>query len=78
MKFYKGQKVKVVDTDSIKNDKQLDETAKNIIDKSEYKGIITKTVRDEGEKDLLFVSFYSNDDERVTQGFRENEIEGVE
>ncbi|EBF5192543.1 hypothetical protein JR617_001386 [Listeria monocytogenes] len=77
MKFSKGQKVKVVDTDSVKNDKQLDETAKNIIDKSKHKGIITKTVRDEGDKDLFFVSFYI-DDERVTQGFRENEIEGVE
>ncbi|MBC1904016.1 hypothetical protein [Listeria innocua] len=77
MKFSKGQKVKVVDTDSIKNDKQLDETAKNIIAKSEYKGIITKTIRDEGDKDLFFVSFYIND-ERVTQGFRENEIKGVE
>ncbi|EIN8846744.1 hypothetical protein LO935_000452 [Listeria monocytogenes] len=77
MKFSKGQKVKVVDTDSVKNDKQLDETAKNIIDKSKYKGIITKTVRDEEDKDLFFVSFYIND-ERVTQGFRENEIEGVE
>ncbi|EAE1303618.1 hypothetical protein EP43_13985 [Listeria monocytogenes] len=76
MKFSKGQKVKVIDTDSVKNDKQLDETAKNIIDKSKYKGIITKTVRDEGDKDLFFVSFYI-DAERVTQGFRENEIEGV-
>lgn len=28
MKFSKGQKVKVVDTDSVKNDKQLDETDK--------------------------------------------------
>ncbi|MBC2268368.1 hypothetical protein HCB38_11125 [Listeria sp. FSL L7-0083] len=78
MKFCKGQKVKVVDTDSVKNDKQLDETAKNIIDKGEYRGIITKTIREEGEKDLFFVSFYINNDERVTQGFRENEIEGVE
>ncbi|EAC2203405.1 hypothetical protein MJV52_002313 [Listeria monocytogenes] len=77
MKFRKGQKVKVVDTDSVKNDKQLDEKAKNIIAKSEYKGIITKTVRDEGDKDLFFISFYIND-ERITQGFRENEIEGVE
>ncbi|HGG9162566.1 TPA: hypothetical protein ACJJZ3_002926 [Listeria monocytogenes] len=77
MKFSKGQKVKVVDTDSVKNDKQLDETAKNIIAKSEHKGIITKTVHEEGYKDLFFVSFYIND-ERVTQGFRENEIEGVE
>ncbi|EAD0751307.1 TPA: hypothetical protein ACUWRW_002333 [Listeria monocytogenes] len=77
MKFSKGQKVKVIDTDSVKNDKQLDETAKNIIDKSNYKGIITKTVRDEGDKDLFFVSFYI-DSERITQGFRENEIEGVE
>lgn len=77
MKFHKEQKVKVVDTDSVNNDKQLDETAKNIIAKSEYKGIITKTVRNEGDKDLFFVSFYIND-ERVTQGFRENEIEGVE
>ncbi|EAG4505325.1 hypothetical protein CBM20_11310 [Listeria monocytogenes] len=77
MKFHKGQKVKVVDTDSVKNDKQLDETAKNIIDKSKYKGIITKIVRDEGDKDLFFVSFYIND-ERITQGFRENEIKGVE
>ncbi|EAG1886185.1 TPA: hypothetical protein U0D28_001585 [Listeria monocytogenes] len=77
MKFRKGQKVKVVDTASVKNDKQLDETAKNSIDKSMYEGIITKTVREEGEKDLFFVSFYIND-ERVTQGFRENEIEGVE
>ncbi|MCD2247774.1 hypothetical protein LAX74_000675 [Listeria marthii] len=77
MKFSKGQKVKVVDTDSVKNDKQLDETAKSIIAKSEYKGIITKTVRGEGDKDLFFVSFYV-DDERLTQGFRENEIEGVE
>lgn len=34
MKFSKGQKVKVIDTESVKNDKQLDETAKNIIDKS--------------------------------------------
>ncbi|EAC7691646.1 hypothetical protein BKL02_13565 [Listeria monocytogenes] len=77
MKFSKGQRVKVVDTDSVKNNKQLDETAKNIIDKSKYKGIITKTVRGEGDKDLFFVSFYIND-ERITQGFRENEIEGVE
>ncbi|EAC8223498.1 hypothetical protein Y419_03935 [Listeria monocytogenes] len=77
MKFRKGQKVKVVDTDSVKNDKQLDEKAKNIIAKSEYKGIITKTVRDERDKDLFFISFYIND-ERITQGFRENEIEGVE
>ncbi|HAM1535983.1 TPA: hypothetical protein U0X04_001080 [Listeria monocytogenes] len=77
MKFSKGQKVKVVDTDSVKNDKQLDETAKSIVDKNNYKGIITKTVRDEGDKDLFFVSFYIGD-ERVTQGFRENEIEGVE
>ncbi|EAF0489135.1 hypothetical protein CY679_02030 [Listeria monocytogenes] len=77
MKFHKGQKVKVVDTASVKNDKQLDETAKNIIDKSDYKGIITKTVRDERDKDLFFVSFYIND-ERITQGFREDEIEGVE
>ncbi|HFU6111512.1 TPA: hypothetical protein ACGPDP_002971 [Listeria monocytogenes] len=77
MKFSKGQKIKVIDTDSIKNDKQLDETAKNIIAKSEYKGIVTKTVHEEGDKDLFFVSFYI-DDERVTQGFRENEIEGVE
>ncbi|EAD8577462.1 hypothetical protein GM64_15225 [Listeria monocytogenes] len=77
MKFSKGQKVKVVDTDNVKNDKQLDETAKNILAKSAYKGIITKTVHDEGDKDLFFVSFYI-DDERVTQGFRENEIEGVE
>ncbi|HBI7382712.1 TPA: hypothetical protein K8T67_002417 [Listeria monocytogenes] len=77
MKFSKGQKVKVVDTDSVKNDKQLDETAKNIIAKSEHKGIITKTVHEEGDKDLFFVSFYIND-ERVTQVFRENEIEGVE
>ncbi|EAE1298314.1 hypothetical protein EP04_02025 [Listeria monocytogenes] len=77
MKFSKGQRVKVVDTDSVKNDKQLDETAKNIIDKSKYKGIITKIVRNEEDKDLFFVSFYIND-ERVTQGFRENEIEGVE
>ncbi|EAC8156420.1 hypothetical protein ID52_05485 [Listeria monocytogenes] len=77
MKFSKGQKVKVIDTDSVKNDKQLDETAKNIIEKSDYKGIITKIIRDEGDKDLFFVSFYIND-ERVTQGFRENEIEGVE
>ncbi|EPB7455305.1 hypothetical protein ACRR4P_001500 [Listeria monocytogenes] len=77
MKFSKGQKVKVVDTDSVKNDKQLDGTAKNIIAKSEHKGIITKTVHEEGDKDLFFVSFYIND-ERVTQGFRENEIEGVE
>lgn len=50
---------------------------KNIIAKSEHKGIITKTVHEEGDKDLFFVSFYIND-ERVTQGFRENEIEGVE
>ncbi|EAE9133647.1 hypothetical protein BTR45_10610 [Listeria monocytogenes] len=77
MKFSKGQKIKVVDTDSVKNDKQLDETAKNIIAKIEYRGIITKIVHDEGEKYLFFVSFYIND-ERVTQGFRENEIEGVE
>ncbi|EAC4477057.1 hypothetical protein DRA61_11360 [Listeria monocytogenes] len=77
MKFSKGQKVKVIDTDSVKNDKQLDETAKNIIDKSKYKGIITKTVRDEGDKDLFFVSFYI-DNERITQGFLENEIKGVE
>ncbi|ACK40887.1 TPA_asm: hypothetical protein GIQ38_12375 [Listeria monocytogenes] len=77
MKFSKGQKVKMVDTNSVKNDKQLDETAKNIIDKSNYKGIITKTVRGEGDKDLFFVSFYI-DSERITQGFRENEIEGVE
>ncbi|EMX5426165.1 hypothetical protein AAG975_001861 [Listeria innocua] len=77
MKFSKGQKVKVVDTANVKNDKQLDETAKNIIDKSEYKGIITKAVHDKGDKDLFFVSFYIND-ERLTQGFRENEIEGVE
>ncbi|HDU3251486.1 TPA: hypothetical protein ACQZ2P_001189 [Listeria monocytogenes] len=77
MKFSKGQKVKMVDTNSVKNDKQLDETAKNIIDKSNYKGIITKTVRGEGDKDLFFVSFYI-DSERIAQGFRENEIEGVE
>ncbi|AFN39961.1 hypothetical protein [Listeria monocytogenes] len=77
MKFSKGQKVKVVDTDSVKNDKQLDETAKNIIAKSEYKGIVTKTVHEEGDKDLFFVSFYI-DNERITQGFRENEVEGVE
>ncbi|EBF5141578.1 hypothetical protein ABZZ93_001042 [Listeria monocytogenes] len=77
MKFSKGQKVKVIDTDSVKNDKQLDETAKNIIAKSEHKGIITKTVHEEGDKDLFFVSFYI-DSERITQGFRENEIKGVE
>ncbi|EAE6298654.1 hypothetical protein A6C59_14295 [Listeria monocytogenes] len=77
MKFRKEQKVKVVDTDSVNNDKQLDETAKSIIAKSEYKGIVTKTVHEEGDKDLFFVSFYI-DGERVTQGFRENEIEGVE
>ncbi|EHF5323440.1 hypothetical protein J2G33_001884 [Listeria monocytogenes] len=77
MKFSKGQKVKVVDTDNVKNDKQLDETAKSIVDKNKYKGIITKTVRDEGDKDLFFVSFYI-DNERITQGFRENEIKGVE
>ncbi|MBC1858284.1 hypothetical protein [Listeria seeligeri] len=77
MKISKGKKVKVIDTDSVKNDKQLDETAKNIIAKSEFKGIITKIFRDEGDKDLFFVSFYINN-ERVTQGFRENEIEGVE
>lgn len=77
MKISKGKKVKVIDTDSVKNDKQLDETAKNIIAKSEYKGIITKIFHDEGDKDLFFVSFYINN-ERVTQGFRENEIEGVE
>ncbi|EAD3233829.1 hypothetical protein KX878_002425 [Listeria monocytogenes] len=77
MKFSKGQKVKVIDTDSVKNDKQLDETAKNIIAKSEHKGIITKTVHEEGDKDLFFVSFYI-DNERITQGFRENEIKGVE
>ncbi|EAC6223243.1 TPA_asm: hypothetical protein GIM83_01900 [Listeria monocytogenes] len=77
MKFSKGQKVKVIDTDSVKNDKQLDETAKNIIAKSEYKGVVTKTVHEEGDKDLFFVSFYI-DNERITQGFRENEIEGVE
>ncbi|EEK8766206.1 hypothetical protein G9477_001262 [Listeria monocytogenes] len=77
MKFSKGQKVKVIDTNSVKNDKQLDETAKNIIAKSEHKGIITKTVHEEGDKDLFFVSFYI-DNERITQGFRENEIKGVE
>ncbi|EEQ0062117.1 hypothetical protein HCU38_001694 [Listeria monocytogenes] len=77
MKFSKGQKIKVIDTDSVKNDKQLDETAKNIIAKSEYKGIVTKTVHEEGDKDLFFVSFYT-DNERITQGFRENEVEGVE
>ncbi|EAC4029469.1 TPA: hypothetical protein ACKPC6_002371 [Listeria monocytogenes] len=77
MKFSKGQKIKVIDTDSVKNDKQLDETAKNIIAKSEYKGIVTKTVHEEGDKDLFFVSFYI-DNERITQGFRENEVEGVE
>ncbi|EAD3583416.1 hypothetical protein EG361_06175 [Listeria monocytogenes] len=77
MKFNKGQKVKVIDTNSVKNDKQLDETAKNIIAKSEHKGIITKTVHEEGDKDLFFVSFYI-DNERITQGFRENEIKGVE
>ncbi|EAF2349114.1 hypothetical protein ACV9TN_002655 [Listeria monocytogenes] len=77
MKFSKGQKVKVIDTDSVKSDKQLDETAKNIIAKSEHKGIITKTVHEEGDRDLFFVSFYI-DNERITQGFRENEIEGVE
>ncbi|ELT3520500.1 hypothetical protein U1Q33_002468 [Listeria monocytogenes] len=77
MKFSKGQKIKVIDTDSVKIDKQLDETAKNIIAKSEYKGIVTKTVHEEGDKDLFFVSFYI-DNERITQGFRENEVEGVE
>ncbi|EHO5108997.1 hypothetical protein KLP99_001178 [Listeria monocytogenes] len=77
MKFSKRQKIKVIDTDSVKNDKQLDETAKNIIAKSEYKGIVTKTVHEEGDKDLFFVSFYI-DNERITQGFRENEVEGVE
>ncbi|EAF5019995.1 hypothetical protein C2M62_13505 [Listeria monocytogenes] len=77
MKFSKGQKIKVIDTDSVKNDKQLDETAKNIIAKSEYKGTVTKTVHEEGDKDLFFVSFYI-DNERITQGFRENEVEGVE
>lgn len=77
MKFSKGQKIKVIDTDSVKNDKQLDETAKNIIAKSEYKGIVTKTVHEEEDKDLFFVSFYI-DNERITQGFRENEVEGVE
>ncbi len=57
MKFSKGQKIKVVDTDSVKNDKQLDETAKNIIAKSDYRGIITKIVHDEGEKIFILCLF---------------------
>ncbi|NVP35966.1 hypothetical protein HXA92_12360 [Listeria monocytogenes] len=77
MNFCKGQKIKVVETDNVKYDKQLDEAAINIIDKSGYQGAITKIIQEEGEKDLFFVSFYFNN-ERVTQGFRENEIEGVE
>lgn len=72
----KGRKVKIIDIERIRNDSQLDETAKKIIEKSGCQGIITKIIQEEGDKDLLFVSFYYNS-ERVTQGFRENEIEEV-
>lgn len=71
-KFTIGQTVEIVDTDAVVGDEHLEQSALAIISSNNYKGKVTKIV-----DDIYFVGFKNNLG-WVTQGYKENEIRGVE
>lgn len=70
--FREGQIVEVLDKERIKNDPFLDAEALGIIETENFKGKITKI-----EDEIHFVGF-KNSKGWVTQGYKFNEIKGVE
>lgn len=72
MSYTKDQKVQIVNVDSVRKDEHLEESALKIIEKSRFRGKITKI-----EDGINFVGF-KNELGWVTQGFKNDEIKGVE
>ncbi|WP_239256702.1 hypothetical protein [Listeria ilorinensis] len=76
-KFLKGQTVVIADVDRTNTDPHMNPEALTIIKAAKHRGEVTKVVSEEGERDLFFVSFYDGE-ERVTQGYRMDEIKEAE
>lgn len=70
--FEKGQLVQIADIEKVKEDPFLEDHALRIMETSNFTGEITKI-----EDDIHFVGFM-NGHGWVTQGFKANEIKGVE
>lgn len=67
-----GMLVKVIDIEKTKSDSLLEENALKIMETSSFTGELTKI-----ENGIYFVGF-KNDEGWVTQGFKADEIKGVE
>ena len=72
MSYTKDQKVQIVNLDTVRKDEHLEDSALKIIEKSNFRGKVTKI-----ENGINFVGF-KNELGWVTQGFKGNEIKGVE
>ena len=77
MSYKVGDEVEVVDIDAVVGDKYLEKDALGIISSSNFRGEVTK-IFEEPDGDIIFSVGFKNDLGWVTQGFKENELKGVE